>query len=199
MNHLAHLLLAHSKPASIIGNLAGDFVKGPLDDTWPPAIRAGIQLHRRLDSYTDAHPTVRAAKAVFSDRRRRFAGVILDVAFDHFLSLHWDQFHSDDRRVFIDQVYAILTEHQPSLPGELRQVAPVMIRRDWLARCETLAGTGEVLDRIASRSARAKPLIGSIEEVVSNLETLETSFLAYFPEAVRFAEQEKARFAEVKK
>lgn len=195
MNHLAHLLLAHSRPASIIGNLAGDFVKGPLDNTWPPAIRAGIQLHRRIDSYTDAHPTVKASRKVFSLRRRRFAGVILDVAFDYFLSLHWDRFHGEDRRVFISRVYSILTEHQPNLPGRLRQIAPVMVRRDWLARCETLAGAGEVLDRIASRSPRAEPLVGSIEEVVSNLETLEASFLAYFPEAVEFAKQEKARLA----
>lgn len=195
MNHLAHLLLAHSRPASIIGNLAGDFVKGPLDDTLPPAIRAGIQLHRRVDSFTDAHPTVRAAKRAFSDRRRRFAGVILDVAFDHFLSVHWDRFHNEERRVFIDRVYATLTDHHPSLPGQLRKVAPVMIRRDWLARCETLAGAGDVLDRIAARSSRAEPLIGSIEEVVRSLEVLEASFLDYFPDAIAFAEQEKARLA----
>lgn len=196
MNHLAHLLLAHSESASIIGNLAGDFVKGPLDNSWPPAIRAGIQLHRRVDSYTDAHPTVKASKKVFSRRRRRFAGVILDVAFDYFLSLHWDRFHGDDRREFISRVYAILTEHQPNLPGQLRRIAPVMVRRDWLAHCETLAGAGEVLDRIASRSPRAEPLVGSIEEVASNLEILEASFLAYFPEAIKFAEKEKAQLAQ---
>jgi glyoxylase-like metal-dependent hydrolase (beta-lactamase superfamily II) len=38
MNHLAHLFLAQETAESLIGNLAGDFVKGALGDRFPPAI-----------------------------------------------------------------------------------------------------------------------------------------------------------------
>lgn len=196
MNHLAHLLLAGSDPDSIIGNLAGDYVKGPLDKSWPPALRAGIELHRRVDSYTDAHETVRAARSLFTRRRRRFAGVIMDVAFDHFLSLHWSEFHDQNRRGFIDQIYETLKANHHELPVPLRNVAPIMIRRDWLAHCETLVGAGVVLDRIATRSERARPLHGAIREVEENLRQLETTFLEYFPDAIAFAMVEKARLKE---
>lgn len=199
MNHLAHLVLADPEPASIIGNLAGDFVKGPIDLSWPAALREGVQLHRRIDSYTDAHAELREVKNLFSRARRRFAGVILDVAFDHFLSCHWQRYVRPERREFIDSVYAVLTDQHHNLPADLRRVAPIMIRRDWLARCESLQGTGQVLDRIATRSHRTGPLRGSIEEVQAHYPALEASFLSYFPQALQFAEQEKARLSQTQK
>ena len=53
MNYLAHLFLAGGSPESLIGNLAGDFVKGALGDRFTPGIREGIMQHRRIDAFTD--------------------------------------------------------------------------------------------------------------------------------------------------
>ncbi|MGZ7081297.1 MAG: ACP phosphodiesterase, partial [Thermoanaerobaculia bacterium] len=58
MNYLAHLFLAGDSAESMIGNLAGDFVKGVLHDRFPPAITAGIVMHRKIDAFTDSHPQV---------------------------------------------------------------------------------------------------------------------------------------------
>ena len=57
MNHLAHLFLAAPTAESLIGNLSGDFVKGAIGDRFPPGIAAGIAQHRRIDAFTDAHPS----------------------------------------------------------------------------------------------------------------------------------------------
>lgn len=187
------MLLAGPEPVSIIGNLAGDFVKGPIDESWPRELRAGIQLHRRIDTYTDTHKSVRGARRIFSPGRRRFAGVILDVAFDYFLCRHWSRFHDQARRAFIEHVYQTLSARHADLPDRLRDVAPIMIQRDWLTHCETLAGAGSVLNRIATRSHRARPLEGAVEEVEQHLPELEATFLDYFPELIAFAEAEKAR------
>ena len=51
MNFLAHLFLAGDTPESLIGNLAGDFVKGPLGDRFPPAIAEGLR-RRGIDVTT---------------------------------------------------------------------------------------------------------------------------------------------------
>jgi acyl carrier protein phosphodiesterase len=56
MNYLAHAWLARHSDDAILGAILGDFVFGQsaLQD-WPPAVRAEIVRHRRIDQYTDAH------------------------------------------------------------------------------------------------------------------------------------------------
>ena len=46
MNYLAHIFLAGDTAESIIGNLAGDFVKGPLPGPWEPEIARNLELSR---------------------------------------------------------------------------------------------------------------------------------------------------------
>ena len=62
MNYLAHLFLSRESPEAMTGGLLGDFVKGAVGPQYSPAVRAGILLHRDIDRFTDAHPTVRASR-----------------------------------------------------------------------------------------------------------------------------------------
>ena len=82
MNYLAHAWLARHSDDAILGALLGDFVFGQSNlPEWPPAIRAEIVRHRRIDQYTDAHPAVAAARGLFDNAGlRRYAGIVLDVA-----------------------------------------------------------------------------------------------------------------------
>jgi len=189
VNYLAHVLLADRHPESIIGNLSGDFVKGPVDARFEPKIRQGIQLHRQIDSFTDQHPVVKALKALFSPERRRYAGIVLDVGFDHYLSRHWNRFSPVALRQFIDKVYGILSEHEAKLPPGLRAIAPRMISGDWLYSYRTLSGTGAVLDRLSRRLRHHNPLPGSVAEIANHYDQIEAGFLNLFPEVVQFASE----------
>ena len=42
------------------------------------------------------------------------------------------------------------------------------------------------MERIASRISRANPLNGSIEEIISNYNRLESNFLSFFPDLIDF-------------
>lgn len=79
MNYLAHLHLGGQRPGQLLGSLYGDFVKGRLQGQFAPEVEAAIQLHRRIDVFTDRHPLVDIALGRFSDTRRRYAGIVLDV------------------------------------------------------------------------------------------------------------------------
>ncbi|HEX7953720.1 MAG TPA: hypothetical protein VF523_11700, partial [Burkholderiales bacterium] len=68
---------------------ARGFVKGPLDDRYATDITRAIVMHRKIDSYTDAHPLVLASKARISPARRRYAGIMVDMFYDHFLAKYW--------------------------------------------------------------------------------------------------------------
>ena len=64
MNYLAHLHIAASTNTNFSGNFLGDFVKGNPDGLFPREIVQGIRLHRYVDSFTDKHPQVLAAKVI---------------------------------------------------------------------------------------------------------------------------------------
>ncbi len=92
MNYLAHFFLAENTPESLLGNLLGDFVKGSAVNLYPQEIIKGIYLHRKVDSYTDSHAIVRSSKSLVCSQRRRFAGVLIDVFYDHFLAKNWREY-----------------------------------------------------------------------------------------------------------
>ena len=92
MNYLAHLYLAKDSTELMIGGILGDFVKGTLKDQYPNEIKQGIELHRKIDTYTDSHVMTRASRRLYSPERRRFAGIIVDLCYDHFLYRHWSTF-----------------------------------------------------------------------------------------------------------
>ena len=88
MNYLAHLHLGGEQPEQLLGSLYGDFVKGRLEGRFSPQIEAAIRLHRRIDAFTDSHPLTERARARFPAERRRTAGILLDLFFDHGLARH---------------------------------------------------------------------------------------------------------------
>src|SRR6187549_190225 len=89
MNWLAHLLLSPPEPLLRLGNLSGDFVRGIDVTLLRPELQLGITQHRRIDAFVDAHPLVRRSRERLDAPFRRFAGVLVDVYYDHFLARDW--------------------------------------------------------------------------------------------------------------
>ncbi len=89
MNFLAHLVLADRVGADLAGAILGDVIRGSELSGLPPRIEHSVRLHRRLDVVTDRHPLVRARIADFAAGHRRYAPLIVDVLFDHALTLDW--------------------------------------------------------------------------------------------------------------
>ncbi len=182
MNYLAHLYLAEQSREGLLGSLLGDFVKGRLDDRFPETVRRGIALHRAIDSFTDAHPLHLASRNRIGRRRRRYAGIIVDVCYDHFLCRHWTDYSNESLAGFAARVYDILGEHRDDLPGRLRRIAPHMIADDWLGSYSDLANVGRALDGIAHRIVRSNPLAGALTEIEANYTALDDDFRRFFPE-----------------
>ncbi len=190
MNYLAHIYLAEDSEESILGNMMGDFVKGAIGNNYHPEIAKGIRTHRKVDVFTDSHEKFRASKRLMSPGRRRFAGIIIDLAFDHFLAKNWASYSDTELDLFIRNAYELLKRHRTTLPERLRFFLPRMIDEDWLGSYCTLDGTGKAIDRISERLRRRfdreNALQGAIEEVESNYIELETNFNAFFPELISF-------------
>ena len=192
MNYLAHLLLGEQNPPGWVGALMGDFVKGAIEPALPDGIRRGIVLHRRIDTFTDAHPVHRASRNRIVGARRRYAGIIVDLCYDHFLSRHWARHATLPLDEFTARVYDALARHRALLPPRLARIAPRMAAQDWLGSYRDLASLGAALDGIATRSPRTAPLAGAIEDVRRRYRELGEDFDAFFPDLAAYASALKA-------
>ncbi|MEQ8801291.1 acyl carrier protein phosphodiesterase [Haliea sp.] len=188
MNHLAHAFLAGANPQHLVGNVAGDFLKGPLQALdLVPGIRQGVQQHRRIDAFADGHPLLAELRGTFPAIQRRYAGIVLDVAFDHYLIRHWERFAARGRREFIDSVYGTLSENRRRLPAPLAGYLPRLIAHDWLDRCATMEGVEATLHGISRRLRRDNPLPLAAAVIAHKDAELERVFLAFFPDVLAFA------------
>lgn len=190
MNYLAHLHLGGEQPAQLLGSLYGDFVKGPLKGQWPAPVEAAIQLHRRIDAFTDAHPIQAQARARFAAQRRRTSGLLLDVFFDHCLARDWALYAERPLADFTAQVYQTLAQ-QTHLPGHLGLIVPRMAQQDWLGSYRDFAVLEQVIAGLQRRLSRPQLLDGALEELAQLYEPLSEDFAVFYPELMAFAIQER--------
>ena len=162
----------------------GDFARGALDPEWPVSLRHGVWLHRKIDAYTDAHPCFLQARRRISPARRRLAGIILDISFDHFLSRHWSQFSSQSKKDFILEVYRDLSNYQGYLPERMERPLRMMVEQDWLSGYHSIKGVSRAIDGVSRRFSRPTNLLGAGEEIEQNYKNLESDFLEFFPKLI---------------
>ena len=134
MNFLAHLFLGPRDPEQALGSLLGDFVRGPVAKLdLPEGVRQGIWLHRRIDSFTDAHPLIAMSRTRVSPERRRYAGIMIDMFYDHLLARHWDRFADQPIGDFTARMYPLLRAQRPVIPLSAWPVIHNMTEHDWLS------------------------------------------------------------------
>lgn len=189
MNYLAHLYFAEDTPESRVGNLMADFVRGPVDrQPYNGAVMRGMRSHVAVDRYTDGHDVVRESKALISPARRRFAGIIVDICYDHYLARNWTDFSAESLAAFIERTYGSLSAYRGDMPPVLSRVIRHMVKHDWLHGYREVAGIGRALDGLSMRIRRPNTLAGSVEELEANYDEMEGHFLRFFPDLVRHME-----------
>lgn len=187
MNFLAHLYLSPADDDALLGSLMGDFVKGPLSAHPADEVRRGMALHRRIDTYTDAHPVVRDSRNRISAARRRYAGIMVDMFYDHFLARDWTRYHEQPLTAFAHRVYAVLLRNRERLPERLARIAPYMATQDWLSSYRAIESIHVALERMGTRLTRGNALNGAAGELVLHYDALEADFRAFFPQVTAFA------------
>ena len=185
MNWLAHVLLSENHIESQLGNLLTDPLKGRAWQGASTRVHTGIKMHLLIDSFTDTHPLVSQSKAILTPRGH-LKGVVLDVLYDHFLSLHWDKFCSIEREVFLDDFRFRALEGMEGYPKEAQSVIHRVVANRQLSSYAHMDGVVDAFRRLDNRlsdRARSKDTCERyIPLIAQNREALETNFLSFFPE-----------------
>lgn len=197
MNHLAHVVLAGPGEGFRIGAFMGDHVKGRLAlEALPADWAAGVELHRRIDALSDAHPAVTGLLERLEPPWRRYGGVIFDVLFDAMLTRHWSRFGPDDLRRLGAEIDELLARHREKLPERLVRFSIWARRRGLWQRYGERAMLEEIFERMARRHGRRWPLAEGIQLLDIHEATIERAFLDLFPDLLSHARTERARLAQ---
>ena len=183
MNHFAHLVLSQATVESTVGNLLGDFARGVDINSLPAPVHAGLLNHRAVDRFTDSHPLVLEMKRCFSRRRRRFAGLALDIYFDHLLLSHWERFEQRGLDELIAEFYRRMAAGRTLMPGaKMRRVTQRIIDYDWFGSYRDADAIAESLDRVAARIRFANDFDNSIEDLQLHHELIRDGFFEFYPQ-----------------
>lgn len=186
MNFLAHTLFADSDELIVVGQYCGDFVRGGNLDQFPDGIREGIRRHRRIDSYTDSHPANLRARNYFEKPLRRFAGIITDVVYDHYLARNWSLYSDVPLASHAAFVYTALKNHRELMPPDLQRFSDVVVENRVLESYLEFEAVEFALQRISRRSPRFSALAAAGETTLSLDEPLATCFSEFMPDLIEY-------------
>jgi len=194
MNHLAHLLLADPEPSCRLGNILADYISARDAQPLSHEIRRGIQMHQRIDAFTDNHPVVQQSLARLGDTWGWFRGILIDVYYDFILGLNWNNYHAEPLPQFLEVAHADLLHALSEVPDPAAKSIRYIVSTNRLGRFADPAGSGvlEAYERITAIIAhripnRAVNLVPAFVELQQHHAELTSDFQQFFPELQAFA------------
>ena len=182
MNFLAHIYLSGDNDLIKIGNFIADGIRGKHFETYPIEIQKGIVLHRFIDTYTDAHPVFRQSTKRLHKKYHHYAGVIVDVLYDHFLAKNWNHYSNEKLADFTADFYQSLRDNYNFLSERAKGMMPYMIEHNWLMSYQTTDGIHRILTQTDSRTKNESKMRFASNELKENYTEFEDEFTTFFDE-----------------
>ena len=190
MNFLAHLFLSGDNNEIKIGNFIADDLKGSSYKTYPEKIAQGVIIHRAIDNFADKHIIYSIAKKRLSEKYGHYSGIVLDVYFDHFLALNWQEFSNHNFRAFCRDFYLNLIKHTTILTPRYKYMMPFLIAKDWFGSYKEIDGIESVLNRMSRRTSLPAESQFAKEILIKHYETFQNEFFEFMPQIIEMVESE---------
>lgn len=182
MNFLAHIYLSGENDLIKIGNFMADGIRGKQFEHFPADVQRGILLHRFIDTYTDSHDIFRTSTKRLHERYHHYAGVIVDIVYDHFLAKNWSNYSDEKLESFISRFYNSLHDNYDILTEKTQDLMPYMIGRNWLLSYRTVDGIHQILTQMDRRSKNISQMQYAVEELNEFYDEFEEEFTLFFEE-----------------
>ncbi|WP_452221173.1 acyl carrier protein phosphodiesterase [Lacinutrix salivirga] len=187
MNYLAHIYLSGDNDLVTVGNFIADGIRGKKYQKYPKDIQTGILLHRHIDTFTDAHKTVRLSTKRLHKNYGHYSGVIVDILYDHFLAKNWSKYSDTPLNIYVDNFYNILEANFEILPSRIQKMMPYMIADNWILSYASIEGITKVLEGMNRRTKNRSQMNLAINELQEFYNEFEDEFTRFFDELIAFS------------
>lgn len=168
-----------------------DSIKGKDYKNYKGNLRKGILLHRKIDSFTDAHPIVQKSAHRLFKKYRHYNGVIVDIFYDHFLAKNWCDYAVSDLADYVQDFYTLLGNNLKRVPDNIQHLYPYMVDQNWLYNYRKVDGIEQILCQMNNRVKGDFKIHQSIANLKLHYKEYETEFTKFFPQIVDYVEQAK--------
>lgn len=186
LNFLAHQYLSGSNADIKIGNFIADLIRGKEKENFDKGIKEGIKLHREIDNFTDHHFLVKEAIELFKPTQGKYAPVIVDISFDHFLASNWENYHQQTLSDFAADFYQLMLDNFDLMPEKVQWIIPRMKTQNWFYEYQFLDGIQQAYEGISRRATFESNMAYAREGLEKNYEKLESIFKEFFEDIIQF-------------
>ena len=190
MNFLSHLFLSGNSEGLIIGNYIADSVKGSAFSIFPEEIQKGIILHRKIDTFTDGHEIVELSKQRLRVKYKKYASVIVDIYYDHYLAINWNDYSSENFNEYTQNIYTLIEQNKQYLPPKSIMFTKYMLEHDILSAYAQLEGIEKVLVGMSRRTTFESNMEFAIHDLKEHYTLFEKEFKLFFPELQQFVNKQ---------
>ena len=170
----------------MIGNFIADHIRGNKYGHFPEEIQQGIQLHREIDTFTDAHKVVRKSKRRLHERYGHYDGVIIDIFFDHYLAKNWATYSAIPLDTYTNAINTFFDEKSLELPEKSQQFIQYMIEYNILFNYQYQDGIEKVLNGMNRRTKGKSQMNLAIEDLKKLDSAFEADFKLFFDDLIHF-------------
>lgn len=193
MNFLAHQYLSGPEDQIKIGNFIADMVRGKEIELYDERIKEGIKLHRAIDHFTDNHKLVKSATEIFKETQGKYAPVIVDIAFDHFLASSWKNYHEKELFHFAHEFYDMMMDNKSILPEKVQQMLPFMKAQNWLYEYQYLDGIQKAFEGMSRRASFKSNMADARSGLEKHYDQLKEHFEGFFDDMIIFVKDQNIK------
>ena len=160
--------LRNQQAGMLAGAVLGDFLKGPLKETWDPSLTMGIKLHRKIDAMSNRNAVIQNACDRFPSTMRRLAPILIDIVSDYFLTEDWKTYQQVNLQTFSTKCYSALTSYEKVTDNSFSNFLKYMKKKNVLANSgnwETIENTTFTVLKRLGKESELIPILKAMEHV----------------------------------
>lgn len=180
MNYLAHAFLSPNDPHLLMGNIWGDLIKPRDYISIPEAMRRGIDMHKKIDAYTDQHAAVNEMIRILRPFQGKYTPVVADVLMDYMLSKNWGCYHALEIEDFCDSAYQVVRTNLSLLPERIHPRIQRMLGDRWLESCKNRNRMERTLRMLSMRASFENQIPDAMIPYDLHEERMEQLFADFF-------------------
>ena len=165
-----------------------DFMHKKDELSYDGRILEGIKLHRAIDSYTDKHSASLELRQLLRARHDKYASVVVDLIWDHCLSICWSTYSGTALSSFNENIYEILLRRKSDLPPKLLGKIDSMVRNDFLMAYANEDNMRSSLNWMDNRVKFKSNFVGAIDDIRENRDYIFDLFKNFFPDLIKLSE-----------
>ena len=177
----------------MIGNFIADAVKGSSYQKFPDGIKKGILLHRAIDFYSDNHPVFLKSVERLRPNYRKYAGVIVDIFYDHYLAKNWKNYSDKPLEQFSAKVNSLMLKNVLHFPEKSLMFLRYALRTNLFVSYASIEGMGEVLYGMSRRTTFKSNMELAVKDLKENYSDFENEFRVFFMDAEKFVNDWKTK------